>query len=54
MDIHVSLKQSLSQYHYQWCGEPERAPNTRERGSGFMIMYICLWDDHFSEKRAKI
>ena len=34
-------------------GEPEQAPNTWERGSGF-IYIICLWGDHFSEKRVKI
>ena len=32
-------------------GEPERAPNTRGTGSGFI--YICLWGDHFSEERVK-
>ena len=38
-------------------GEPERAPNTREMGSGFyMYMYIgmfSLWGDHFSEERIQ-
>ena len=46
-------------------GEPERAPNTRGTGSGFICMYIyiyiyiyicihvCLWGNHFSEERVK-
>ena len=40
-------------------GEPERAPNTRGTGSGFICIYIiiylnvCLWGDHFSEKRVE-
>ena len=38
-------------------GEPERAPNTRGTGSGFICIYIylyvCLWGDHFSEERVK-
>ena len=41
-------------------GEPERAPNTRETGSGFVCiicilvcMFNCLWGDHFSEERVK-
>ena len=38
-------------------GEPERAPNTRGTGSGFICVYIyiyiCLWGDHFSEERVK-
>ena len=37
--------------------EPERAPNTRGTGSGFICVYIylyvCLWGDHFSEERVK-
>ena len=47
-------------------GEPERAPNTRGTGSGFICiyniiyiyniyiyLYVCLWGDHFSEERVK-
>ena len=39
-------------------GESERAPNTRETGSGFICIHIiyifvCLWGDHFSEERVK-
>ena len=39
-------------------GEPERAPNTRETESGFIIciciyILVCLWGDHFSEERVK-
>ena len=39
-------------------GEPERAPNTRGTGSGFIciyiFLYVCLWGDHFSEERVKV
>ena len=39
-------------------GDPERAPNTRGTGSGFICIYIiyiivCLWGDHFSEEIVK-
>ena len=40
-------------------GEPERTPNTRGTGSGFICiilyiyLYVCLWGDHFSEERVK-
>ena len=34
-------------------GKPERAPNTREAGSGFICIYVCLWSDDFREKRVK-
>ena len=27
-------------------GEPERAPNTRERGSGFIILCVTLGTNH--------
>ena len=50
-------------YQYLIRGEPERAPNTRGTGSGFICMilyiymciklYVCLWGDHFSEERVK-
>ena len=43
-------------------GEPERAPNTRDTGSGFICIYIyiyiyifvCLWGDYFHEQRGKL
>ena len=33
-------------------GEPERAPNTRDTGSGFI--FVCLWGDYFHEQRVKL
>ena len=41
-------------------GEPERAPNTRDTGSGFICIYIynyifvCLWGDYFHDQRVKL
>ena len=39
-------------------GEPERAPNTRDTGSGFICIYIyifvCLWGDYFHGQRVKL
>ena len=43
-------------------GEPERAPNTRDTGSGFICIYIyiyiyifvCLWGDYFHEQGVKL
>ena len=34
--------------------EPERAPNTRGTGSGFICIYIYLWGDYFHEQRVKL
>ena len=39
-------------------GEPERAPNTRDTGSGFICIYIhifvCSWGDYFHEQGVKL
>ena len=40
-------------------GEPERAPNTQDTGSGFICIYIyyifvCLWGDYFHEQGVKL
>ena len=36
-------------------GEPERAPNTRDTGSGFIcIIFVCLWGDYFHNQRVKL
>ena len=47
----------VSVYDVLIWGEPERAPNTRGAGSGFIciyiFLYVCLWGDHFSEERVK-
>ena len=40
-------------------GEPGRAPNTRDTGSGFIyvyvyIIFVCLWGDYFHEQGVKL